>query len=192
MKLHRPIVFLFQSITVGLAVAFVILVWKPDILDSGKKVVAFVQSEPGTPRTAVVTGPVSYADAVEVAAPAVVNIYTRKSIAERGHAFLNDPILRYFFGDQLGAPRKREETSLGSGVIVSAQGQGYVLTNNHVIANAACGEPMTIDGEWEHLQIRGYRRPFSQVRTAIPVYLAGMGPAMTRLAGEIGHCFIPH
>ena len=63
MKLHRPIVFLFQSITVGLAVAFVILVWKPDLLDSGKKVVAFVQSAPSGVRTAATSGPVSYSDA---------------------------------------------------------------------------------------------------------------------------------
>ena len=55
-----------------------------------------------------------------------------------------------------------------------------------------CGEPLTIEGEWERVDIRGYQRPFHQLRDAIPVYLAGMGPAMTRLAGEIGDGFISH
>ncbi len=144
MKLHRPIVFLFQSITVGLAVAFVILVWKPDLLDSGRKVVAFVQSAPGTAHSTRVSGPVSYADAVAAAAPAVVNIYTRKTIAERSHPFMNDPLFRYFFGDRMGAPRKREETSLGSGVIVNSD--GYILTNNHVVAEADQIEVALHDG----------------------------------------------
>lgn len=60
------------------------------------------------------------------------------------------------------------------------------------IATAGCGEPLTIEGEWERVDIRGYQRPFHQLRDAIPVYLAGMGPAMTRLAGEIGDGFISH
>lgn len=62
----------------------------------------------------------------------------------------------------------------------------------HVVANAGTGEPMVIDGEYEHLRVRGYRRPFRQARQQIPVYLAGMGPAMTRLAGEAGDGFITH
>lgn len=62
----------------------------------------------------------------------------------------------------------------------------------HVVANAGRGEPMIVDGEWEHLRVRGYRRPFGQARRQIPVYLAGVGPAMTRLAGEIGEGFISH
>lgn len=43
-------------------------------------------------------------------------------------------MFRQFFGNQLSTPRKRTQTSLGSGVVVSAQ--GYVLTNNHVITGA--------------------------------------------------------
>lgn len=60
------------------------------------------------------------------------------------------------------------------------------------IATAGCGEPLTIEGDWEHIRVRGYRRPVYQLRDAIPVYLAGMGPAMTRLAGEVGDGFISH
>lgn len=133
MKLHRPIVFLFQSITIGLAIAFLLLLWKPELLNDGQKVVAFIESAPGT-RPAPATGPVSYADAVEFAAPAVVNIFTSKTVTTRSPLF-DDPLFRHFFGDRFGAvPRSRQETSLGSGVIVSQQ--GYILTNNHVVAEA--------------------------------------------------------
>ena len=146
MKLYRPILFLFQSITIGLAIAFLVLVWKPNLLDNGKKVVSFVESTPEAPRSAPATGPVSYADAVGFAAPAVVNIYTRKTIADRSHPFYNDPLFRYFFGDPSGnnAPRKRQETSLGSGVLVSSD--GYILTNNHVVAEAEAIEVALRDG----------------------------------------------
>ncbi|MFQ5488441.1 MAG: Do family serine endopeptidase [Gammaproteobacteria bacterium] len=73
---------------------------------------------------------VSYASAVDAAAPAVVNIYTTKVIKRRSHPFFDDPLFRRFFGSP-GAPRQQRQTSLGSGVIISAE--GYILTNNHVI-----------------------------------------------------------
>jgi probable F420-dependent oxidoreductase len=59
-------------------------------------------------------------------------------------------------------------------------------------ADAAHGTPIDLDGEHEPMRIRGYRRPFHQARPTIPVYLAGMGPAMTRLAGEVGDGWISH
>lgn len=54
------------------------------------------------------------------------------------------------------------------------------------------GEPIQVDGEFEHLKIRGYQRPFPVLRTDIPIYLGTMGPAMTRLAAEIGDGWISH
>lgn len=59
-------------------------------------------------------------------------------------------------------------------------------------AEAAGGKPIDLPGAHEPMRIRGYQRPFHQERAAIPVYLAAMGPAMTRLAGEIGDGWISH
>ncbi len=67
-----------------------------------------------------------------------------------------------------------------------------VAAVRHLVAHAADGAPMTLEGEHEPLRVRGYQRPFPQVRREIPVYLAGMGPAMTKLAGEIGQGWISH
>jgi serine protease Do len=61
--------------------------------------------------------------------------------------FFNDPFFRQFFGtpfgDQRNIPRERREHALGSGVIVSSE--GYIVTNNHVIAKASDVEVMLSD-----------------------------------------------
>ena len=78
----------------------------------------------------------SYSAAVKVAAPAVVNIFTTQIVKQVEHPLLNDPAFQEFFGDQLPEQfaQERNENSLGSGVIVRSD--GYILTNNHVIAQA--------------------------------------------------------
>ena len=78
-------------------------------------------------------GVVSYAAAVDAAAPAVVNIYTRKTVKRQHHPIFDDPYFNQFLRE---TPQQSErlKSSLGSGVIMSSS--GYVLTNHHVIRSA--------------------------------------------------------
>ena len=88
-------------------------------------------------KSPLLTGPVSYSSAVKAASPAVVNINTEKVVTVRSHPFFSDPTFRQMFGNLItndSRAYKRIENSLGSGVIVNAE--GYVLTNNHVIQGA--------------------------------------------------------
>lgn len=135
MRLTRSLKFILQFGLLGLIVAFIVLTLLPENLwQSADQPVVEVREAPARETTVRQEGPVSYADAVEAAAPAVVNIHTRKLVTREAHPLLDDPIFRHFFGDQFSGPRQREETNLGSGVIISEQ--GYILTNNHVISGA--------------------------------------------------------
>jgi serine protease DegS len=127
------VIFVFRSIVAGLAIAFVAVIAKPELLTGpayGRRAApASILSSPSMPAAAT-----SYAQAVEAAAPAVVNIHTHKFVKQRSNPLLDDPLFRRFFGDNVTTDERPRETSLGSGVIVSRD--GYVLTNHHVIDSA--------------------------------------------------------
>jgi len=77
----------------------------------------------------------SFAPLVKRVSPAVVNVYASRVVQQRVSPFMDDPFFRRFFGgDMGGAPRKRVQQSLGSGVIIDSS--GLVVTNYHVIENA--------------------------------------------------------
>ena len=147
MRIRKFLVFLVQTLSVGLVAAAVLVLFRPELFRDEAPVVEVREHREAAPLTAPDgngVGPVSYADAVARAAPAVVNIYTAKLITQRAHPLFNDPLFQHFFGDRFGAERQRLQTSLGSGVIISAQ--GYVLTNNHVVAGADQIQVMISDG----------------------------------------------
>lgn len=75
----------------------------------------------------------SFAPVVRQTAPAVVNIYARRVVAERVSPFADDPFFREFFGD-FGRTVPRVQNSLGSGVILSAD--GIVVSNYHVVGDS--------------------------------------------------------
>ena len=132
MKIQRFLTFLATSIGAGLAAAFLIIVINPDLLQEDQ--LEIKEAPAVTASLQRQSGPVSYADAVAKAAPAVVNIYTTKITTERITPYFGDPVIQQFFGDALSQIRRKRENSLGSAVIVDTD--GYLLTNHHVIEGA--------------------------------------------------------
>jgi Do/DeqQ family serine protease len=157
MRLKSTLLFVLRAAIGGLAVAFVLLVWKPELLQrdgNGAVEIRETAAEAALDRPA--QGPYSYSVAVEKAAPAVVNINTAKVITVRPNPFFDDPVFRQFFGRDLGdtvEPRQRIETSLGSGVILNER--GYVLTNHHVIRSADAIQVTLRDGRTAEAKVVG-------------------------------------
>ena len=120
-RIPRLLKFIGQSIIAGLAVAFVLLYLFPGLYSA----------QNGSGLMSGREGVVSYSDAVNAVAPAVVNVYSTRIERRTIHPLFQDPLFRRFFGPQAPAERRN---NLGSGVIMDAR--GYLLTNAHVIRNA--------------------------------------------------------
>jgi serine protease DegQ len=119
-------------------------------VQSGSPIVALKEVVPN------IAGPSaerSYSDAAQQAMPAVVNIFTSKNGSKKAPAQqAEDPWFRFFFGDRV--PQRQEPvSSLGSGVIVSAE--GYILTNHHVVDGADEIEVALTDGRKANAKVVG-------------------------------------
>jgi Do/DeqQ family serine protease len=138
MKFIKAIGFIIQFGLIGLGLAALYLIWQSD--HNRNEIFSLFSpsqlTQPASQSNAAATSPVtSYADAVASAFTSVVTIYTSKQVKQKTHPLLNDPIFNQLFGDQLERrQRRRTETNLGSGVIISAD--GYIITNQHVIDGA--------------------------------------------------------
>jgi len=108
-RLKPAFLFVLQSMVVGLAVAFVAVLIRPQLLPG-------FSSAEQVPTAAAA----SYADAVDIAAPSVANVYTRRLLSEES-------------GDD-SANRFRVNTSVGSAVVIDSD--GFLVTNYHVVALA--------------------------------------------------------
>src|SRR3569833_889221 len=145
-RLGRGLTFVVGSIVGGLALAFVLVAVRPELIRRG---IAPSLRPPVVPQPAFLApARVTYAAAVQLAAPAVVNIYTQRLVRERPA-----PSLGELFGDFLPRYRDRIERSLGSGVIVDQAGR--LVTYDHVIASADSIRVQLEDGRIAEAHIVG-------------------------------------
>lgn len=67
-----------------------------------------------------------------------------------------------------------------------------VTVIRRLVAEVESGDPIEFEGRYERIRLRGYERPFPQLRKAIPIYLAAVGPGMLRAAGRVADGWISH
>ena len=148
-----------QATTIALALLLVVSTLRPDLLplrtqQAGNGVVTITESNSAEGKPVPVSGALhpSFSAAANKAMPSVVNIFTSKQVKMPRHPFMDDPLFRRFFGDQLEDDAQRS-SSLGSGVIVGSE--GFFLTNNHVIEAADEIEVALNDGRHAVAQLVG-------------------------------------
>jgi serine protease DegQ len=132
-----------QAVTISLAALFVVVTLRPDLVPwtgHGSGIVTVRETSEG-PHERVNSG--SFSGAARKAMPSVVNIFTSKDVKVPRHPFMDDPLFRRFFGDQLDG-ETQHSSSLGSGVIIGPE--GYILTNHHVVEAADEIEVALADG----------------------------------------------
>jgi serine protease DegQ len=130
--MHRLWLIFAQTVTVAVAILFVVTTLKPEWLPHHQSVVALQEAPaPGDDEKRTPAG--SFRDAARAALPSVVHIYTTQKIKEQHHPLFDDPIFRHFFGERPEG-QAPQNSGLGSGVIVSPN--GYILTNYHVVEAA--------------------------------------------------------
>jgi Do/DeqQ family serine protease len=159
MTIRRLWLVFAQAVTVCLAVLFVVQTLRPEWLSerlaAPATVPVVVSAAPPVPQVPASARPNSYADAANRASPSVVNVFSSKEVKPdpRSRPFLDDPLFRRFFGDMFDKDDTQRASSLGSGVIVSAE--GFILTNNHVIESADAVRVALADGRTLEAKVIG-------------------------------------
>jgi serine protease DegS/serine protease DegQ len=180
-NVRSTLIFIARFAVLGLALAFVATVFAPQMtarvraafgMDAGKApavaatstetpahIAAGTEREPASTLPAAIDrerGPdglaVSYAGAVARAAPAVVSIFANRLVTTR-QVLTPPPLMRQMFPGLVVGQSQQLQRSLGSGVIVS--GDGYILTNNHVIQGAEEINAILKDGRVAKAEIVG-------------------------------------
>jgi serine protease DegQ len=142
-----------QTVTICLGILFIVATLRPEWLHGSSRQVPQALPPVVTSAARNTLAPVSYAAAVALAAPAVVNIYTSKRVREPIVPLPNDPDLDRLFRNLPGFTRSQKTTALGSGVIVSKD--GYILTNYHVIESADAIRVALQDGRQTRAKLVG-------------------------------------
>jgi serine peptidase DegS len=151
-SVKSALLFVLQSIIVGLALAFLVVIFRPDLL----------------PEIAANSrlGPVSYADAVDISAPAVVSVYTKRLVE--------------FSPSADERPRFRIESSAGSAVVVDPD--GYLVTNFHVVNAVAEINVQFSDGRFAEPEVIGV-----DVETDLALLKVDIGPIAAIALGNSGN-----
>ncbi len=136
------------SAMLGLAIALFIIIIFPS-LHNEITINPNHQAHNASDEIIVATGYTSYSQAVSRAAPSVVNIYTRKVTLGR----IDHPLSKHPLFGRLVTQAKVPQTSLGSGVIMKAD--GIILTNHHVVADADKILTMLYDGRTAPVKLVG-------------------------------------
>jgi serine protease DegS len=145
MRLVTVFKFALQSVTAGLALAFIILVLKPEWIPGIATMTAASREHQGEA--------ISYARAVAIATPSVVNVHTAKAVSSLPSPLLNDPFFKRYFSSPLPESSAQIARSRGSGVILNAA--GYVVTNHHLIQGADQIRVMLQDGREASARVFG-------------------------------------
>ena len=141
-----------QTVTVALAVLFVLATLKPEWLPEKHAAAPVTLREAApAPEGDPPPGGLSYREAARAALPAVAHIYTTQEVRRSAHPLFDDPVFRHFFGERPDRPQRN--AGLGSGVIVSPE--GLILTNFHVIEGADDIQVLLNDGKTHKAQVVG-------------------------------------
>ncbi len=126
-RISIALVFLVAGMAVGMVLTGRMRADADAVAQAERADAAAGEPQRSSPTSVAAPGP-DFTHVAEMATRAVANISSLQIVRQR--PFFSDPLFEQFFGNSFGA-RERYASSLGSGVIVSAD--GYVVTNNHVL-----------------------------------------------------------